>query len=428
VRILITTRGSSGHVLPLAPFGHACLRAGHEVLVAAQHQHQANVERAGLPFAPVGDPPEHEWKPLLGEFGQLSIEAANERMIGEFFARIDTRAALPGLLAIVEGWQPDVIVRESWEFASILVAELYGIPLVRVGLGLAAVEEASIRVAATALAEQRAAMGLALDPAGDRLRDTPYFTMVPAPLEDPAVPAPACVHRFAHGAPAGPRATPPLADWWPTGDGDPLVYLTFGSVAAGRHLPYFPAVYRSAIAALAPLRARILVTIGNDRELDELGPLPANVHAERWVAQDAVAPHAAAIVCHGGYGSTLGALRHGVPLVVLPLFSFDQWINAGAVARAGAGVALDAELHTRRVTDLPSAATLDALAPAVERVLTHPSYRRAAAGIGAATQALEPVDAAVDALVAIAAAHAPKRAARPRSYATNTGVCTGERA
>jgi UDP:flavonoid glycosyltransferase YjiC (YdhE family) len=319
----MTTRGSSGHVLPLAPFGHACLRAGHEVLVAAQRQHQGNVERAGLAFSPVDDPPEHEWKPLLGSFGQLSIQAANELMVGEFFARIDTRAALPGLLAIVEEWQPDVIVRESWEFASILVAELYGIPLVRVGLGLGAVEEASIRVAATALGEQRAAVGLPLDPAADRLRDTPYFTMVPAPLEDPAVPAPARAHRFAHGAPAGPTAIPPLADWWPTGD-DPLVYLTFGSVTAGRHLPYFPALYRAAIEALAPLRARILVTIGNDRELDELGPLPPNVHAERWVAQDVLAPHVAAIVCHGGYGSTLGALRHGVPLVVLPLFSFDQ--------------------------------------------------------------------------------------------------------
>jgi UDP:flavonoid glycosyltransferase YjiC (YdhE family) len=48
------------------------------------------------------------------------------------------------------------------------------------------------------------------------------------------------------------------------------------------------------------------------------------------------------IVCRGGYGSTLGALRHGVPLVVMPLFSADQWVNAAAVARAGAGIALDA--------------------------------------------------------------------------------------
>jgi UDP:flavonoid glycosyltransferase YjiC (YdhE family) len=78
--------------------------------------------------------------------------------------------------------------------------------------------------------------------------------------------------------------------------------------------------------------------------------------------------------------------------------------------------------------DLPSAATLAELAPAVERVLTNPSYRREARRIGAATQALEPVDAAVDALVAIGEQPAPQRPAPPRRYATYTGVCTGERA
>ena len=33
--------------------------------------------------------------------------------------------------------------------------------------------------------------------------------------------------------------------------------------------------------------------------------------------------------------STLGALAHGVPLVVLPLFSLDQWFNAAAVTLSG---------------------------------------------------------------------------------------------
>ncbi|MGI9098901.1 MAG: glycosyltransferase [Solirubrobacteraceae bacterium] len=398
----MTTRGSAGHVLPLAPFGHACLRAGHEVMVAAQRQHRANVERAGLAFSPVEDPPKHEWMPLMAQFAQLGIEAANARMLGEFFARIDTRAAVPGLHQIVESWQPDVIVRESWEYASTLVAEMCGIPLVRVGLGLAVVEELAISLAAPALDEARADLDLPPDPAGDRLRDTPYFTMVPEPLEDPAA-TPKLTHRFAYGAPA---AALPMTDWWPGSD-DLLVYVTFGSVTADAHLPYFPALYRAAIDALAHIRARILVTIGNSQDPDVLGPLPSNVHVERWVPQDAVAPHAAAIVCHGGYGSTLGALCHGVPLVVVPLFSTDQWANADAVARAGAGVALDAEFSTRRVLDLPGPDTLSELGGAVERVLSDDSYRREARRIADATQVLPPVDAAVDALAAMCGQGAP---------------------
>ncbi|HVF77944.1 MAG TPA: glycosyltransferase [Solirubrobacteraceae bacterium] len=340
MRVLLATRGSSGHFLPLAPFGHACRRAGDEVLVAAQRQHAANVERTGLALAPVGDPPPEEWIPLMAQFGQLGIDEANERMIADFFGRIDLRAALPDLRAIVEDFRPDVIVRESWEFAAPLVADLYGIPIVRVGLGLADVEARTVALAAPAVDEQRVMLGLPPDPAGIRLGEMPYFTMVPGPLDDSAASAPQVTHRFAStalGSAAAAAAPPPLADWFPDND-DPLVYVSFGSVAAGEHLPYFPAVYQAAIAALAPLSARILVTIGNDRDPAELGALPDNVRVERWVAQDAIAPHAAAIICHGGYGSTLGALRHGVPLVVLPLFSFDQWANAAAVQRSGAGM------------------------------------------------------------------------------------------
>jgi UDP:flavonoid glycosyltransferase YjiC (YdhE family) len=406
MRILMATRGSAGHVLPLAPFAHACLRAGHEVVVAAQRQHRANVERAGLACSPVDDPPADEWMPLMEDFGRLGIDAATARMVGDFFGRIDVSAALPGLRAIVDQWRPDLVVRESWEFASALVAERHGIPLVRVGLGLAAFEELSIGWAAASVDEARAEIGLPPDPAGDRLRDTPYLTMVPEPLEDAAAPTPRIAHRFRAGTPGG---APPLADWWP-GNDDPLVYVTFGSVTAAPHLPYYPALYRDAIAALAPLPARVLLTIGDDRDQGELGPLPPNVHVERWVPQDAVAPHAAAIVCHGGYGSTLGALVHEVPLVVLPLFSGDQWATAAAVARAGAGVALDAERDTRGVLDLPSRDTLDGLGAAVQRVLGDAGYRREARRIAGAMQALPPVDAAVDTLAAVSGDGA---AARP---------------
>ena len=403
MRVLITTRGSSGHLLPLAPIGHACLRAGHEVLVAAQRQNAANVEHAGLAFAPVGDPPPEEWMPLMAQFPQLGIDQANAAMIGEFFAGIDVRAALPGLRAIVEDYRPDIIVRESWEFGSTLVADLYGIPIVRVGLGLAAIEARSVALAAPAVDAQRHTLGLPPDPTGDRLRDTPYLTMVPEPLDGDAAAAPALTHRFAATALGAAAAeAPPLADWWP-GNDDPLVYMSFGTVAGGEHLPYFPTLYQAAIDALAPLPARILVTIGNARDPAELGSLPANVRVERWVAQDGVAPHAAAIVCHGGYGSTLGALRHGIPLIVLPLFSADQFVNAAAVARTGAGIALGPEPAERRGLGLPRADALDALRPAVQSLLADPAYAREAQRIAAASAALPSIEAAVGILRGYAA-------------------------
>jgi MGT family glycosyltransferase len=397
VRVLLTTRGSTGHVGPLAEFGHAARRAGHDVLVAAQPQHAVNVERTGLRFAPLADPPPEAWMPLLGEFGVLDFDTAHERMVGEFFAGIDTEAALAPLGALVDDWRPDVILRESWEFASTLVAEQRAIPLVRVGLGLRSLEEQTIRLAAPALEAQRSRLGLPLDPAGDLMRAAPCLTTVPEPFDDAGGKEAGAVHRFMH--PRSAAQAPPLpADWWAPGDRRPLVYVSFGSVTAGAHLPFYPSLYRAAIQALGGMEARILLTVGEERDHGELGPLPPNVRVERWVGQDEVLPRVASTVTHGGYGSTLGALSHGVPLVVLPLFSGDQFANATAVARAGAGVALGADGARRGALDLPSTVTLAGLRTAVERTLADPAYRQRASRISRAMRRLPPVDAAVDLL------------------------------
>jgi UDP:flavonoid glycosyltransferase YjiC (YdhE family) len=395
MRVLFTTRGSSGHVGPLAPFAHACLRAGHEVLVSAQRQFEGNVTRSGLPFSPVDEPARDEWMPLMAKFANLDIDTANGVMISQFFAGLDLRAELPALRALAESWRPDVIVRETWEFGSTLVAELHQIPIVRVGLGLTEMEESSIRLAAPEVDKARAEQGLPPDPEGERLADARFMTTIPAELEDPNVTAPSRTSRFRFEVTAGAEELP---DWWP-GNADPLVYLSFGSVAAGSHLPYYPALYRLAIEALSPLPIRLLVTVGDAaREIEELGGVPPNVHVETWVTHDDVARRADVIVCHGGFGSTLGSLAHGAPLVILPLFSSDQWANGEAVVRAGAGVTVADDRTVRNVLDLPGAETLGPLAGAVTSVLNEPSYRREAGRIAEAMRVLPPVDESVQLL------------------------------
>jgi hypothetical protein len=397
MRVLFCTRGSSGHVTPLAAFGHACVRAGHQVLVTAHRGLAANVERTGLACAPLDDPPPESWMPMLSEFAQTPVAEAHERMIGDFFGRVDVGATLPGLRSLVESWRPDVIVRESWEFASTLVAEVHEIPLARVGLGTAAVEEDTIALVAGSLDAFRAWLELPADPRGERLRAAPYLTQMPEQLEEPGVAMPAHRFRERRRAPAA-----GLGDWWPR-TGAPLVYVSFGTVTAGSHLPYYPALYRSAIDAVAELPARVLLTVGEDRALEELGPLPENVHVERWVPQAAVLELASVVACHGGHGSTLGALAAGVPLVVMPLFSMDQDANGAAVERAGAGVVVGTALGTRRALEVPSPEAVAGLGGAIERVLGDDAYRRGAGRVAAEMAALPPVDAAVDVLADLSA-------------------------
>ena len=82
--------------------------------------------------------------------------------------------------------------------------------------------------------------------------------------------------------------------------------------------PLFPARYRAVVDALAELPARLLLTLGEPGDPAALGPLPANVHAARFRRQHDVMPHAVAVIGHGGFGTTLTGLAHGVPQVALP--------------------------------------------------------------------------------------------------------------
>jgi UDP:flavonoid glycosyltransferase YjiC (YdhE family) len=61
---------------------------------------------------------------------------------------------------------------------------------------------------------------------------------------------------------------------------------------------------------------------------------------ERFWLQAQVMPHAAAMVGHGGFGTTVQALAAGIPVVVVPLF-VDQPHNARRVHDAGVGLALE---------------------------------------------------------------------------------------
>ena len=140
----------------------------------------------------------------------------------------------------------------------------------------------------------------------------------------------------------------------------------------------------------------MLLTVGGDADLAALGPLPANAQVEPWLAQDDVLVPRRRGLGHGGYGTTLGALAHGVPLALLPLFAGDQWRNARRVAQLGRGTVL--EDGERLAMEAPGPAVMAAVPGAVERVLTEPRFRRTARRVGADIAALPPVDAAVGVL------------------------------
>src|SRR5205085_6123376 len=146
---------------------------------------------------------------------------------------------------------------ESAEFSSYLVAERAGIPHAHVSVGLEVINDLMRPDLEAPLTELGAEPGL------PRLFSLATLTLTPASFEDPAAPGGDDVRRFrdaaagaAADAGADAAALEPLPDWWP-GVSDPLVYVTFGSVAAGIGL--FPDFYRGVVGALAGLPVRVLL-------------------------------------------------------------------------------------------------------------------------------------------------------------------------
>lgn len=198
-------------------------------------------------------------------------------------------------------------------------------------------------------------------------------------------------------------ATAALPNWWRAQDEDkPLIYVTFGSVAASIGL--FPGFYTRVVEQLAELPARALLTLGLAGEVADLGAVPPHVHVEPWWPQHDVMPAAAAIVGHGGFGTTLSALAVGVPQVVLPLFSFDQFLNAECVAAIGAGLALvDDRPEERRAGDvsLRGPQVTDHLADSILAILADPRFTTAASEVAKEMSGLPNIGACIAALDAL---------------------------
>jgi UDP:flavonoid glycosyltransferase YjiC (YdhE family) len=360
----------------MVPFAKACLDAGHEVKVAAPSSFAAAVAATGLDHAPFADVAPDVLGPIFARLPHVSHEEANRTVMADIFGRLDAQAALPGVTEIVTRWRPDVVVREFCEFASLVAARQAGVPQVEVAIGLASGLARALEVVAAPLAELDAIAGVPEGTAYEALASSPVLSCVPTEVDGDG--AGARVMRFRDASFTAEQGPPP-----PWGDqGHPLVYVTFGSVAAG--LPPFAGVYRSALEALADQPIRVLMTTGAGVEPASLAPVPANAHVEQWWPQNSVMPHAAVVVGHGGFGTTMTALAGGVPQVVIPLFASDQFINGERVAAIGAGVCLGGG---------PGA--IPVLAAAVGDVLGNPAYAQSARGVAGAMAELPDVASAV---------------------------------
>lgn len=378
MKVLFCSIPEYGHWFPLMPLAEAVRDASHDVTFAtgagavpamralgfaavpAVHSFMTAWHDAVRSVAPGADPnlylqaaqaliwPNSDRPARAPDLGQLGrVMAATERTIGDAHRRLDDAMA---------GVRPDLVVYEETLYIAATVSALRDIPAVAhsvMTLGLPSVIRTTYAKQATALWASSRSGPMPISPYyGNLFLDTcpPGFGDHPA---DPTVRT-ARVRPVPWGRPGD-----ELPSWTTEPRTRPLVYVTMGTVGGADRDRL-----RAALDGAAALPVDVLVA-------GDLGgvPVPPSVRAVPFLRQDLLLPHVDIVVHHGGSGTTTGCLANGVPQLMLPWMA-DQFQNADAVVRSGAGKAL-------RRAEL----TASAVTAAIRALLDDDTYAKAAANL-----------------------------------------------
>jgi UDP:flavonoid glycosyltransferase YjiC (YdhE family) len=357
LRFLFTFAGGRGHLEPLVPLAQAAVAAGHSVAFCGRPWMLPKVAALGFEAFAAGS--DEGLVPVRRPLAAVDADA-EILVLRDGFARRVAAERAPGLVAACRAWQAAIVVWEETDFAAPVAAESLGIPHASVVV-LAAGSGISPALFAEPLDELRLAHGLAPDPGLAMLSRHLVLAPIPPSYRDPARPLPV-VSRAIRPVLRDPSELEESPLWLAGLTHAPTVYFSLGSVFHVESGDLFARV----IAGLRGLPLEIIVTVGDEIDPAELGAQPANVHIARFLVPSQVLPLCDLVVSHGGSGGVIGALVHGLPLVLLPLGA-DQPLNAARCRELGVAHVLD-----------PLTATPDSLRAAVSEVLGNPRYRRAA--------------------------------------------------
>ncbi len=405
MRVVLAPEGSRGDVQPMAVLGEALAGRGCDVVVFASPDARELVESRGLGFAPT---PLDARAYLTEHAGDLLRPLRFQRAAARYF-----RSAIPqqfhGLLEVARG--ADRIVGAGVQFGGPSVAEALGVPyrfVAYVPSVLPSQEHppfvferqttpawlnrgawgAFLRLFSVLLRRplnrERAALGLS--PLGDVFQylTSPELILAAEPELAPLpadAPCPVRQTGFLHAGDAAEPLPAKLEAFLEAGP--PPLYLGFGSMTdtdpAGttRHL----------LDAVGAVGCRALVSEGWAGL--GAGPLPEHVLTVGPVPHGALFPRVAAVVHHGGAGTTQTAARAGVPQVLVPHI-LDQFYFAHRVERLGLGP------PAVRRRDLDAERLAGLLAETVENELVAERARE----LGETLRARDPVTATADAVLA----------------------------
>jgi UDP:flavonoid glycosyltransferase YjiC (YdhE family) len=366
---------------PLLPLARALGAAGHEVTLASGSEASATAAAAGFAFVEAGL---DEGEMVARAAAELQDVAPGDRGIA-MFAGIAAPALLRDLLPRLRRLAADLVIFDEGEWGGPVLAAIAGVPAVAHGWGAPLWTDDDLAAIAAAAAPLWTEHGLTpASPAG--LFDGVYVDPCPPPLQyERAARVPR--RRTVRFEPFDSGEEPP--QWLEELRGRPLVYVTLGTVPTFNTAPDLIAAISD---ALADLDVDAVLTVGLNNDPRSLGPWPGNVRVAQHVSQVHVLRRSSAAVTHGGAGSTLAALAHGVPLLVTPRGAPSQRRLATRCAERCAALVLDADETTP-----------GAIRAAVRALLEDANYRTQAENIRDSINAQPGAEALVPELETLAA-------------------------
>jgi UDP:flavonoid glycosyltransferase YjiC (YdhE family) len=134
-------------------------------------------------------------------------------------------------------------------------------------------------------------------------------------------------------------------------------------------------VLQAILDAVAELDVRAVITTGPAVDPAELRA-PANAEVHRFVPHRELMPAASLVIGHGGHATTMLALAHGLPVLVIPMNPiFDQPVIGRIITERGAGATL------------PSTSDAAEIRAAIAGLLDSPAHRAEARRLGAQARA-----------------------------------------
>ncbi|MBL8583950.1 MAG: glycosyltransferase family 1 protein [Rhizobiaceae bacterium] len=180
--------------------------------------------------------------------------------------------------------------------------------------------------------------------------------------------------------------------------GPPPIYIGFGSMRL-----IFPEwATKRMLEAVRQSGQRAVISVGAGSALIRL-PAPAEIHFIDGMPHRWLFPRMAAIVHHGGAGTTSAVLNAGVPGIIVPI-DYDQFGWSRRVRQLGVG------LGSRHV----ATTTAGRLARMIRRAVEDDGLNRRAAALGETIRAERGIDSAI----AILESYAPRAAAKRRGETT----------